>query len=388
MSVNSYRGRKAALLSLLSAVALVGCSSAGGQTHPVAATTTKPSATATGAKSPATPLSAVGPGWSLAQYSASTSGGVTPRKTGPTTLYLVGPNGYRDALYNWPAGQDNWTLIGWSGDKTRALFTGPDGTAGQLVLATGKFTSFKLPGGTQPIGYTRPDGTAILAAQQVMSTGKIVRYDLNGRQEQVLASGPSDAPSTAVDAPDGTTLAVNGTKALELVSNTGKAVRSLPVPGRPTCQPVRWWDPGTILASCVAPGTAASRLWLVPASGATPTALTPQRGSGGPDLGDLNAWRLPDSLYLQAAGACGVVFIAKPASTGAATPVNVPGTTGNDNLIVTALGPKLLVRAQTSCESSTSLLWFTPTTNATQMLMKAPRNIQGVIADIPYTPAS
>ncbi len=380
----SNRRSRWAVLPLLTVMAVAGCASAGGgQAQPASH---QSPATATGTGPVKISWSEVGAGWSLAQYSASTSGGVTPRKTGPTTLYLVGPNGYRDALYNWPAGQDNWTLIGWSGDKTRALFTGPDGTVGQLVLATGKFTSFKLPGGTQPIGYTRPDGTAILAAQQVMSTGKILRYDLNGRQEQVLASGPAGTASTAVDAPDGTTLAVNGAKALELVSNAGKVLRSLPVAGNPTCQPVRWWNASTILASCLAPGTAAARLWLVPASGAKPAALTQQRSSSGPDLGDINAWQLPGGLYLQATGACGVIFIAKPASTGAAAPVSVPGTTGNDNQIVTALGSRLLVRAQTSCEASTSLLWFTPATSATQMLMYAPAGTQGVIADIPYNP--
>jgi hypothetical protein len=51
-----------------------------------------------------------------------------------------------------------------------------------------------------------------------------------------------------------------------------------------------------------------------------------------------------------------VIYIAKPTSTGAAATVTVPETTGNDNQIVAAVGPRLLVRAQTSCESSTSLL--------------------------------
>jgi hypothetical protein len=65
-------------------------------------------------------------------------------------------------------------------------------------------------------------------------------------------------------------------------------------------------------------------------------------------------------LYLRATGACGVIYIAKPTSTGAAATVTVPETTGNDNQIVTAVGSRLLVRAQTSCQGSTSLLWFAP----------------------------
>jgi hypothetical protein len=388
------------VLPLLAVGALAGCASASGNTHPgqaqaktaqskaaqskTAPSTSAQAKTGTGARSVSVSWASVGAGWSLAEYSASTSGGVTPRKTGATLVDLVSPSGYRDALYEWPAGQTNWFLLDWSGDKTRALFSGPAGEVGQLVLATGTFTSFKLPGGTQAIGYSRPDGTAILATQQVMSTDKVLRYDLTGHLEQTLASGPANADSTAVYAPDGTSLAVNGPKALEQVSNTGHVVRSLPVPGNTDCQPVRWWNASTILASCIAPGHTASRLWLVPVSGATPTALTPQRSSTGPDLGDLNAWSLPSGLYLQAAGACGVIYIAKPTSTGAAATVTVPETTGNDNQIVAADGARLLVRAQTSCESSTSLLWFNPATHAVQMLMRAPAGTAGVIADVPY----
>ena len=84
---------------------------------------------------------------------------------------------------------------------------------------------------------------------------------------------------------------------------------------------------------------------------------------------------------------CGVIYIAKQASDGSATTVNVPQTTGNDNQIVTADGDRLLVRAQTSCSESTSLLWFTPATSAVQMLLRAPSGIEGVIAAVPYRPA-
>ena len=158
-------------------------------------------------------------------------------------------------------------------------------------------------------------------------------------------------------------------------------------PGAPACQPVRWWNTTTILASCLAAGHASSRLWLVPATGARPTALTAQRNGKGPDLGDINAWPLPSGLYLQAAGACGDIFIARQLSTGSVATVTVPQTRGNDNQIVTALGSRLLVRAQTSCEPSTSLLWFTPATNAVQMLIRAPSGIQGVVAAVAYNRA-
>jgi len=385
-----------AVLPVLAVFALAGCSSVNGRdAQPSGSQRAATNATGhprpgvvAAAKQSGVPWGAVGAGWTLAEYSASTSGSVMPRKDGPTVLYLVSPQGAKDALYRWPAGQANWTLLDWSRDKTRALFVGPTpNTVGQLVLATGKFTTFKLPSGTQPISYSRAEGTAILATEQAAGMDKILSYDLAGRLEQALASGQPGSMNAAVYSPNGATLAVNGAKALEQVRNTGGVVRSLPVPGNPACQPVRWWNVSTILATCIAPGYASARLWLVPVSGASPTALTPQRNAKGPDFGDIGAWQLPSGLYLQATGACGVIFIAKPLSTGSVAVVNVPETIGNDNQIVTALGARLLVQAQTSCEESTSLLWFNPATNAVQMLVRAPSGIRGVLATVAYNPS-
>ena len=69
-----------------------------------------------------------------------------------------------------------------------------------------------------------------------------------------------------------------------------------------------------------------------------------------------------------------------PLIAASATSVTVPQTTGNDNQIVTANGDKLLVRAQTSCAESTSLLWFTPSTNAVQMLIRAPAGMSTALS--------
>jgi TolB protein len=395
MGIQQGRGRRwvrFAVPAALAVFAAAGCGSATG--HSVDSGGAAPAASdAAGATTRATQsggaLTSVGAGWTLAEYSASTvvSGG-TARKAGATTLYLVSPQGSKKTLYRWASSQTNWQLLDWSGDKSRALFTGTTSNiVGQLVLATGKFSTIQLPTGTVALSYSRPDGAAILGVQQNSSGVKLLRFDLNGKLEQTLASGPANSTDKAIYSPDGTTLAVNGAKALELVKNSGGVARSLPVPGSPRCEPVRWWNSSTILASCLATGHNAARLWLVPASGAQPTALTSQRTGKGPDLGDINAYQLPTGLYLQATGACGVIFIAKQASDGSATTVTVPQTTGNDNQIVTAQGARLLVRAQTSCQSSTSLLWFTPSSNAVQMLIKTPAGVEGVEAAIPYTPA-
>jgi TolB protein len=151
-----------------------------------------------------------------------------------------------------------------------------------------------------------------------------------------------------------------------------------------TCNPVRWWNGGTVLASCSPPGSDVPQLWLVPASGAHPKALTPPRNpSTTGDLGDLGAWRLPSGLYLQAAGPCGVLHIFRQARGGSIKLVTVPHTNG-DNRVLTARGSRLLIQAPTDCTGSVSLLWYDPGKRAEQWLIRAPRNVLGVASAVPF----
>lgn len=330
------------------------------------------------------PWRLVGPGWVLGQYSASTLS--TKR---PTTLYLVDPRGGRYTLYTWPASKLTPSLGAWSGDKARALLFYPSLRMSQIVLATGHVENIPFPSSRGPIGYTMPDGLNLLAVDIPNSgTDRVLRYNLAGQLQKVLVSGHDIF--SAVDNPDGVTLAVTGDRGLELVSNLGGVIRKLPVSGSSAgiCVPVRWWSSGTILANCPS-GLSQRRLWLVPASGAAPTALTPPRGNHGIDLGDQAAWRLRSGLYLQAAGACGTIFIARQASNGSVTQINVPGTLNADNYVLAADGARLLVHARTyalhaPCGPAQSLLWFNPATRAEQWLFRTPAGAEGVLAAFAY----
>jgi hypothetical protein len=151
-----------------------------------------------------------------------------------------------------------------------------------------------------------------------------------------------------------------------------------------TCGPVRWWNSRTILASCEPPGTGPQRLWLVPVSGTRPKALTrPHDPRTTGDFGDLDAWQLPSGLYLQAAGACGVLHIYRQARNGSIKLVTVPHTSG-DNRVLTARGSRLLVQAPTDCIGSVSLLWYNPATQAEQWLIRPPAHAIGVTVAIPF----
>ncbi|HEV3294028.1 MAG TPA: hypothetical protein VG123_34030 [Streptosporangiaceae bacterium] len=326
------------------------------------------------------PWSHIGVGWVLTQYaSAAPEGG-----SGPAALYLISPGGTRYRLASWP----NWRfapqLLAWSPDGQRALFQVFSGKGGTevLTLATGQVSTFVMPGAASPIGFTTPRGLNIVAGQPSGSGTSLARYSLSGQLLQPLGYS---ADGQLLYAPSGIEFLTGTSHGLKLVSNDGALIRNLPMPGTSanSCNPVRWWSSGTVLASCTPPNSASPQLWLVPASGARPTALTPPRRVSSGDLGDLDAWPLPSGLYVQSAGPCAVLQIFKQAGNGSITLVPVLHTNG-DNRVLTALGSRLLIQAPTSCAGSVSLLWFNPATRGEQWLIRAPGNVVGASIAIPF----
>jgi hypothetical protein len=345
-----------------------------------AAATAGPAA-ARPAAGPAVPWDRVGAGWVLTQYTSAPPEGAG---SGPETLYLISPGGTRYQLASWPDWRTAPQLTAWSPDGRRALFQVFSGQGGAevLTLATGQVSTFAIQGAANPIGFTTPHGLNIVAGQPSGNGTSLARYSLSGRLLQRLGYS---ADGQVLYAPSGTEFATGTGRGLKLVSNGGALIRNLPVPGMSpdSCNPVRWWNSGTLLASCLPANSGIPQLWLVPAGGGRPTALTPPRRASSGDLGDLDAWRLPSGLYLQAAGPCGVLQVFKQARGGAITLVTVPHTTG-DNRVLTASGSRLLIQAPTSCTGGVSLLWFNPATRAEQWLVRAPANVTGASTAIAF----
>jgi TolB protein len=334
------------------------------------------------------PWSKVGPGWALAYYSASQGGeGVQP-KAGASRLYLVDPQGGRYSLAAFPArsAASQWQLQAWSGDTRRALLTsdGPGTTerVHQLQLRTGRISTFTLPANVSAIGYTRPDGLNILAGKgQSYGPGTLLRYNLAGQLQQTLAK-VYDINQVASQ-PGGAMLAGSVRNGLELISNSGGVIRKLPVPGvRYGCTPVRWWTARTILASCTIASAPGPQLWLVPASGARPSALTPARTGPGFDAGDFNAWQLSSGLYLDGYGACGSLVIGRQPAHEAEQMVSVPGSASS--LIVTATRSSLMVERINGCSPGISLVWFNPATRAMKVALPVRGHQYGVVGLVPY----
>lgn len=367
------------------------------------------------------PWPLLGAGWSLAELSAGPPDSTGQWDGGPMTLDLVDPDGGRYVLYQQAGRQSPWKLLAWSGDGTRALFgvtatALPPGsaTAGErsygeyreITLTTGAVSSFAAPAGVTPAGFTRPDGTSILALQTAGGLLRLQRYSLAGVLQATIASQPTGSASPgpacgytcgAVSSPDGTSVAWWSDDGVQLIDNAGGLLRKLPVPGPrtdPACAPVRWWNAQTILAECTQ--AAGWRLWLVPTDGSTPAALMslPANENAVDYSLQTNAWQAAGTGYVSETTGSGCPQDPGPDGSGifrvtpgaSAVSVSVPGSVGNDAAMEGEAGGRLLVLARTSCPGTSSLLWLNPATGAAQPLLTAPAGTAGVLAALPFGP--
>jgi TolB protein len=345
----------------------------------------------------AVPWSQVGPGWMLAMWSPAP--GLRPGETPPpgaptwetssTTLYLVDPAGGRYPITSFPPpGEgDSPKLVDWSGDGTRALFS--MGEKGRTVLTevdlrSGAKTTFTVEHtGVNP-RYTRPDGKAVLLYKWKDSKpGSLERVDLAGNHQMTYPVGQDF--DGYLSTPDGTQLVLGTASGLALMGNDGAPGKALPVAGQKDCTPTRFWDADSTIAVTRCSGSAGSQLWLVPIDGGTPTALTaPNNGQKGPDYGDLNAWQVPAGRYVQAAGACGVIFLAKVKGDGTTSKVSMPDVKSDSVVVLGVNGGDLDIKTRSGCGGGQALIDYNPAKGTSTVLLGPPVNGGGVINAVPY----
>jgi hypothetical protein len=365
------------------------------QAVPTASNGTQSAPAVTAASRSGVPWSQVGPDWTLAETTAGTTA-----EPGATTLYLVSPTGSTYPVYTWPASVPLPNLYAWSPSKTEVLLEETSsegsltGTYERLNLTSGQVVgTLSLPNATS-LQYTEPDGEQFLVVQSTLNAAKteqtetMSRLTLTGTGVQTLDTVTSNVNAnesmTPVYSPDGTTIALNSLGGVAVLSNSasaGSGVRQLPVPGpgpNLRCAAVRWWNSSTVLASCSG-SKGVQQLWLVPASGAAPTALTPLRQASGNgtsvDFGDLDAWQVTAGLYLQSAGACGVLELNKQLADGSITTITIPGVVSID--VLTSDGSRFLLDTR-SCEGpggGNSLMWYDPASGGTTLLLKSLRQV-------------
>ena len=394
----------------LAATFVAACSSSTGSTAahtapeksaPPASTAAASPAAAHGAEAPigSIPWSEVGAGWMLATWSpvpGTRPGEDRPpnepsRDTASTTLYLVDPAGGRYPITTFPPPGDKPAadLVDWSGDGSKALFHAEyaDPSSAIVVdLHTGRQTSVPVDGYPH---FTRPDGKALLVAHigDNEHPGTLGRVDLSGKPQLTYPTEKLASPFNGryLSTPDGTRLVLGTDAGLSLMGNDGIIGSTLSIPGQTECSPVRWWDAQatTVLAKCTSSDSwYTSSLWRVPVDGGTPTAVTsPNDGqNSGQDLGDVNAWQLPSGTFVQALGACGVIYLARLGNDGTTTPVSVPNVDEHKSIeVIGADGASLDLQAQAACGGGQSLLRYDPAANTSTMLLGPPVNGGGVI---------
>ncbi|HEY7325669.1 MAG TPA: hypothetical protein VH520_12680 [Streptosporangiaceae bacterium] len=355
------------------------------------------------------PWTLVGQGWTLAEVSSGAAGTSQP---GTITTYLVDPKGGRYQIEAGGAAPSSPPqLLAWSGDAQNALLAVPSGTSGAsyelLSLTTGQITNLQLPPNVAAVGFTRPEGQAIVAVLENPNAFKLQRYNLLGQIEATIGSLPRNSGSPdwlpgcgtacgALSSPDGDTdvWGITGDQ-MQLVGNAGGKVTKLTVPGAASCVPLRWWDTSTVLSFCgIAGQPAAGQLWLVPVDGRAPTQLTETSGSqsGNGDL--IGAWQAAGTTYVTvtnfqqcegaASGPGGLAVVPLSGQSVTGTPITVKGATNNHTSIVSMEGGKLLVLAQTGCPGTSSLLLFDPKTGATTTVLAGQSDQVGVLAAVPY----
>jgi TolB protein len=198
----------------------------------------------------------------------------------------------------------------------------------------------------------------------------------------------SEFNAEVLSSPDGTELMLGTDTGLAMMGNDGTPGKLLPVPDASYCIPTRWWDAGVAVARCNGTEFSYSRLWLVPVDGSAPTPLTAENdGTQGPSVADLDAWKLPEGTFIQAAGGCGFIYLAKlNAADGTTTPVSVPEV--DDQRSVRVLGVAdghLQLQATLACGSGESLLSYDPAAEVSTVLLGGDINGGGVVAALPYS---
>jgi len=358
---------------------------------------------ASGTQEPASaiPWAEVGPGWFVALWSTqapSDGGGPAPKgsQLHTSTLLLVDPLGGRYQVTVLPAPPD-WGMLDWSGDGRRVLISTPlTGTPERyqiedVDLTTGKVLHhFAVSGTNSTYQYTRPDGLAILASAQSVSEsvpGRLQRLSLSGTTELTY---PTTFPGVGIFGPvfssgvlpslDGTEVVLEAHEGMALVANNGTFVKDVGPTGQ-SCDPLRWWTATEFVASCQGfSGTATPALWLASTTGRPASQLTFPKS---PDLGDLNGWKVGNSVFTQAAGPCGTEFLAVRQPNGRTKAVKVPHA-GLDVIVVGAHAGRLALQAKLGCGQATSLFWFSPQTATETPLLGPPISHGTVLATLPY----
>ncbi len=321
------------------------------------------------------PWDRVGHGWYLTLIDQGTRGdhGIDPDHQ---LLDLVDPFGGRYQLEKTDVGQQGHgyrRLTDWSADGRRALVLVDGGTPGAYAvdyhLRSGR--GHVIPLSQEIAAVSLGPHHSIYASTYGGNGGALLRFDDTGTREVLLRH----TDGMAMPSPDGHRVVVAPAgyhqHTFQVLSGHGTVVRTLDLPHK--CSATRWWAVRTVMASCYT-RLGPTRLYAVPVDGSAPTPISARHGRNTADLGALDARELGGTTYLESAGPCGEVFLARQHAGGSATEVPVPGSTGNVYLLGTR-GHRLVLQTGFSCDGGPShdaITHFDPATHADRVVAELP----------------
>jgi TolB protein len=286
------------------------------------------------------PWGDVGAGWYVVLYDSSKANPTSEAdvREGPLVLYLVDSAGERYEAAAWEPGQYP-TLIDATATSALVARTGAnlDETVYDVVdLTTGSSSNAYAVGfpessfvNTWPsLSLTRPGGENVVVHRSDGTTEWLERRTPDGTvlsvvYEQTYVEGESSI--AWLYGADGTSLVVTGTGGILEVSNDGSILGSVWSPPDTRCEPVRWWDADTFLATCYGQGPGSAplddtgephiyygRLWLLDTGGSPGAPLTeyPAEPPIVVDFGYHDAWPTDEGIFLQWRGDCGSAAVA------------------------------------------------------------------------------
>lgn len=292
-------------------------------------------------------------------------------------LDLVDPRGGRYQMARTAVAEDGLTgyrrLMDWSVDGHRALVMVGEGTPRARVieyhLRSGHREVVSLGQRISTVSLG-PRGS-LFASRYGGNGGALLRLNADGSHELLMRH----ADGMALPSRSGHRIVVASARyhdhTFQVLTGHGTLIRTLGLPRK--CWAGRWWTAGVVMASCYS-HAGPTRLYAVPLDGSAPTAITGRHGARGGEPGDLDARPIAGTTFLEEAGPCGFVFVARQHADGSVTRVHVPGSTGNVYLLGTR-GHRLVLRTGVSCDGGSTqdaITHFDPTTHAGRVVSALP----------------
>lgn len=321
------------------------------------------------------PWWSVGSAWVLTDWTAGVPS--VHNYAAPRYLVLTSQSGLRYVVLKESGILAQADLLAWSGDGQRALFDYL--TAAQtwrllvVDLRSGTVADdFAVPRSFQSAAFTRPNGLALVVSTYT-NHAIVTRYSLGGQPQVTYPSSFASIGKlngSTLYKPDGSELALGAAHGLALVANDGTTVGELHLPGSSYCTPQSWWSATDVLAACAVGVHQESRLFEFPVTGGAPRALT--RINVPPDYGDISGWHVATHVFVNVASACGYVYLAQ-LDGAAPIMVQVPGVPSAHSIhVIGATRFSLALTASVACHDHDSLLWYTPLTGSTRVVLGPP----------------